>query len=71
MVAYLLTMTSRPVELCRVLKTTGSIYLHCDPTAAELLAGNEFDIPYAPSMYQPAQRVQRPEGRQATMDDTV
>ena len=40
-------------------------------TVAELLAGNEFDIPYAPSMYQPAQRVQRPEGRQATMDDTV
>ncbi len=40
-------------------------------TVAELLAGNEFDIPYAPSMYQPAQRVQRPEGRQAAMDDTV
>ena len=40
-------------------------------TVAELLAGNEFDIPYAPSMYQPAQRAQRPEGRQATMDDTV
>ena len=40
-------------------------------TVAELLAGNNFDIPYAPSMYQPAQRVQRPEGRQATMDDTV
>ena len=40
-------------------------------TVAELLAGNKFDIPYAPSMYQPAQRVQRPEGRQAAMDDTV
>ena len=40
-------------------------------TVAELLAGNEFDIPYAPSMYQPAQRVQRPEGRQAAMDDKV
>ena len=40
-------------------------------TVAELLAGNAFDIPYAPSMYQPAQRVQRPEGRQAAMDDTV
>ena len=40
-------------------------------TVAELLAGNEFDIPYAPSMYQPAQRVQRPEGRQTAMDDTV
>ena len=40
-------------------------------TVAELLAGNEFDIPYAPSMYQPAQRVQRPEGRQAALDDTV
>ena len=40
-------------------------------TVAELLAGNKFDIPYAPSMYQPAQRVQRPEGRQAAMDDKV
>ena len=40
-------------------------------TVAELLAGNKFDIPYAPSMYQPAQRVQRPEGRQAALDDTV
>ena len=40
-------------------------------TVAELLAGNNFDIPYHPSMYQPAQRVQRPEGRQAAMDDTV
>ena len=71
MMAYLVMRAPRLVELRRVLKPTGSIYLHCYPTAAELLAGNEFDIPYAPSMYQPAQRVQRPEGRQATMDDTV
>ncbi len=40
-------------------------------TIAELLEGRAFDIPYHPSMYQPAQRVQRPEGRQTTMPDTV
>ena len=40
-------------------------------TIAELLDGNTFDIPPHPSMYQPAQRVRRPEGRQTTMPDTV
>ncbi len=32
MLAYLTMMTIRMVELHRVLKPTGSIYLHCDPT---------------------------------------
>ena len=32
MMAYLVMMTPRLVELRRVLKPTGSIYLHCDPT---------------------------------------
>ena len=34
MLAYLCMMAPRLVELQRVLKPTGSIYLHCDPTAS-------------------------------------
>lgn len=34
MLAYLSMMAPRLVELRRVLKRTGSIYLHCDPTAS-------------------------------------
>jgi DNA modification methylase len=37
MLAYLAMMTPRLVELHRVLKTTGSLYLHCDPTASHYL----------------------------------
>jgi site-specific DNA-methyltransferase (adenine-specific) len=37
MMAYLVMMTSRLVELHRVLKPTGSLYLHCDPTASHYL----------------------------------
>jgi site-specific DNA-methyltransferase (adenine-specific) len=33
--AYLTMMCVRLLELRRVLKATGSIYLHCDPTAAQ------------------------------------
>ncbi len=35
--AYLVMMTVRLIELHRVLKDTGSIYLHCDPTASHYL----------------------------------
>lgn len=35
--AYLVMMTARLVELHRVLKPTGSIYLHCDPTSSHYL----------------------------------
>jgi len=35
--AYLVMMTARLVELRRVLKPTGSLYLHCDPTASHYL----------------------------------
>ncbi len=31
--AYLTMMANRLLELHRVLKPTGSLYLHCDPTA--------------------------------------
>jgi adenine specific DNA methylase Mod len=37
MLAYLAMMAPRLVELWRVLKPTGSIYLHCDPTASHYL----------------------------------
>ena len=37
MLAYLSMMAPRLVELHRVLKTTGSLYLHCDPTASHYL----------------------------------
>ena len=37
LMAYLVMMTLRLVELHRVLKPTGSFYLHCDPTASHYL----------------------------------
>src|SRR3990172_8691288 len=37
MLAYLVEMAVRLVELRRVLKPTGSLYLHCDPTASHYL----------------------------------
>jgi site-specific DNA-methyltransferase (adenine-specific) len=37
MMAYLMMMAPRLVELHRVLKPTGSLYLHCDPTASHYL----------------------------------
>ncbi|MCW5553177.1 MAG: site-specific DNA-methyltransferase [Verrucomicrobiae bacterium] len=37
MMAYLTMMSARLVELRRVLKPTGSLYLHCDPTASHYL----------------------------------
>jgi len=35
--AYLTMMASRLIELNRILKPTGSLYLHCDPTASHYL----------------------------------
>lgn len=37
MLAYLVMMAPRLREMRRVLKSTGSIYLHCDPTASHYL----------------------------------
>ena len=37
MLAYLAMMAPRLVELRRALKPTGSLYLHCDPTASHYL----------------------------------
>jgi site-specific DNA-methyltransferase (adenine-specific) len=37
LLAYLVSMTLRVTEIQRVLKPTGSFYLHCDPTASHYL----------------------------------
>ncbi len=37
LLAYLVSMTLRVAEIHRVLKPTGSFYLHCDPTAGHYL----------------------------------
>jgi site-specific DNA-methyltransferase (adenine-specific) len=37
MMAYLTMMANRLLEMQRVLKPTGSLYLHCDPTASHYL----------------------------------
>ncbi len=37
LLAYLVSMTLRVVEIQRVLKPTGSFYLHCDPTSSHYL----------------------------------
>src|SRR6266516_1140227 len=37
LLAYLVSMALRITEIHRVLKTTGSFYLHCDPTASHYL----------------------------------
>lgn len=37
LMAYLVMMANRLIELHRVLKPTGSLYLHCDPTASHYL----------------------------------
>ena len=37
MMAYLVMMGIRIVEMHRILKSTGSLYLHCDPTASHYL----------------------------------
>jgi DNA modification methylase len=47
MLAYLIEMAVRLVELHRTLKPTGSLYLHCDPTAShylKLLLDAIFDV---------------------------
>ncbi|MEA5470973.1 DNA methyltransferase [Spirulina sp. 06S082] len=37
LLAYLISMTLRIAEINRILKPTGSFYLHCDPTASHYL----------------------------------
>lgn len=51
MMAYLVMMAARLVELHRVLKPTGSLYLHCDPTASHYLK-IVLDTIFGPENYQ-------------------
>ena len=37
MMSYITYMAQRLIQMKRVLKDTGSIYLHCDPTASHYL----------------------------------
>ncbi|MDR0520224.1 MAG: HNH endonuclease [Planctomycetaceae bacterium] len=39
MMAYLTYMAQRMIEMSRILKDTGSLYLHCDPTASHYWKG--------------------------------
>lgn len=51
MLAYLAMMAPRLLELRRVLKPTGSIYLHCDPTASHYLK-MLMDAVFGPQFFQ-------------------
>lgn len=51
MMAYLVMMGVRLAELHRVLKPTGSLYLHCDPTASHYLK-IILDTVFGPTNYQ-------------------
>jgi DNA modification methylase len=51
MMAYLAMMAPRLVELRRVLKPTGSLYLHCDPTASHYLK-MLLDAIFGPALFQ-------------------
>ncbi|MDD5219903.1 MAG: DNA methyltransferase [Candidatus Bipolaricaulis sp.] len=51
MMAYICMMAARLLELRRVLKPEGSIYLHCDPTASHYLK-LVMDAIFGPEMFQ-------------------
>ncbi len=51
MLAYLSMMAPRLIELARVLKPTGSLYLHCDPTASHYLK-ILMDAVFGPNQFQ-------------------
>ncbi len=50
MMAYLAMMAVRLIELHRVMKPTGSLYLHCDPTASHYLKVL-LDAIFGPAMF--------------------
>lgn len=50
MMAYLVMMAPRLLQLHRVLKPTGSLYLHCDPTASHYLK-LLLDVIFGPTNY--------------------
>ncbi|MFZ8942767.1 MAG: DNA methyltransferase, partial [Gemmobacter sp.] len=68
MMAYLVMMAVRLIELHRVLKPTGSLYLHCDPTASHYLK-ILLDAVFGKAGYQNEviwRRYKRPKGSQHT-----
>jgi len=50
MMAYLVMMAPRLIELHRVLKLTGSLYLHCDPVASHYLKVM-LDVAFGPTRF--------------------
>ena len=79
MMAYLAMMAVRLVELHRVLKDTGSLYLHCDPTASHYLK-LVLDAVFGPENFRNEiiwRRYNRPKGSQfvarkfGTATDTI
>jgi len=50
MTAYIVEMAARLVELHRTLKPTGSLYLHCDPTASHYLKAL-LDVIFGPDRF--------------------
>ena len=44
MMAYLAMMAPRLIELQRVIKRTGWLYLHCDPTASRRCVGSFYEV---------------------------
>jgi site-specific DNA-methyltransferase (adenine-specific) len=65
MMAYLVEMAVRLVELHRVLKPTGSLYIHCDPTVRELLEGKRPLLPLlVMPTYQQAEQVREAPGQE-------
>ena len=75
MMAYLVMMAPRLQELHRVLKPTGSIYLHCDPTAShylKLLMDAVFDtINFRNEVARPSIRSLRPTARSTSGQPTT
>jgi adenine specific DNA methylase Mod len=61
MLAYLSMMAPRLVELQRALKPTGSLYLHCDPTASHYLK-MLMDAVFGPANFRNEIIWQRPSG---------
>src|SRR6202020_2099207 len=64
MMAYLVMRAPRLQQLYRVLKPTGSIYLHCDPTASHYLK-LLMDAVFGPQMFRNEIVWERTTGRTA------
>ena len=62
MLAYLAYMTERLAEMRRLLKQTGSIYLHCDQTASHYLK-IVMDGIFGANNFSERSRMELPDGR--------